>query len=106
MESVCLDRDHDLVRLVGLMVYFDYRGEPDLIHFGLARRRDQDLRLTPTRALLGTPAYMAPDQVRGDVSGAEHARDIYSLGVVLYEAVTARPPFTAEIDAVLFHLIL
>jgi predicted Ser/Thr protein kinase len=87
-------------------VILNARGEPVLIDFGLARRLNQDLRLTRARALLGSPSYMAPEQVRGEVGGPEHARDIYSLGVVLYELASGRLPFHDDVDGLLFHRIL
>lgn len=66
-----------------------------LLDFGIARRADRRC-LTATGAPLGTPMYVAPEQVRGH---AEMRSDIYSLGVILFEALTGRPPFDAE-DAV------
>src|SRR5262249_21741483 len=65
-----------------------------LMDFGLARRGDSgDIRLTQQGALLGTPAYMAPEQAKGDSHTAGPACDIYGLGVLLYELLTLRLPF-------------
>ena len=63
--------------------------------FGIARGEiDEDTRLTSTGAVLGTPAYMSPEQGAGDrLVGARS--DIYSLGCVLYEMLAGEPPFTA-----------
>ena len=60
--------------------------------FGLAKRLDGDAEQTPSGAPLGTPSYMAPEQARGgrDIGPAA---DLYSLGAVLYEMLTGRPPF-------------
>lgn len=66
-----------------------------LLDFGIARRADRR-RLTATGAPMGTPMYVAPEQVRGR---PDHRADIYSLGVVMFEALSGRPPFDAE-DAV------
>ena len=65
--------------------------------FGLAKlsRRPETPRTPVTRsgAILGTPAYIAPEQARGHGAEVGPAADIYSLGVILYEALTGRPPF-------------
>ncbi|HEY7155268.1 MAG TPA: serine/threonine-protein kinase, partial [Gemmataceae bacterium] len=69
-------------------------GEPVLMDFGLARRDDSgDIRLTQQGAVLGTPAYMAPEQAKGDSHTVGPSCDIYSLGVLLYELLTHRLPF-------------
>jgi predicted Ser/Thr protein kinase len=83
-------------------VMVDQQGEPVIVDFGLARRTGtQDIRLTQSGIFLGTPAYMAPEQVRGDVEAMGPASDIYSLGVILYELVCGRLPFVGSAAAVL-----
>jgi len=69
---------------------------PKVTDFGLARMLDAGQDHTKTGAILGTPAYMAPEQAAGcgDVIGPR--TDIYSLGTLLYEALTGRPPFSGE----------
>ena len=69
-------------------------GTVHLIDFGLARSFE-DLTWTNTGALLGTPRYMSPEQVTGRIK-VDHRTDIYSLGFMLYEMLTSRPPFAAE----------
>jgi serine/threonine protein kinase len=70
------------------------RGEPVIMDFGLARRANaDDARLTRVGALVGTPAYMAPEQMTGDVDRLGPACDIYSLGVMLYELLSGQLPF-------------
>jgi serine/threonine protein kinase/formylglycine-generating enzyme required for sulfatase activity len=65
-------------------------GTPVLLDFGLARR-EHDERMTTD--IIGTPAYMSPEQARGDTDQVGAATDIYSLGVILYELLTGRTPF-------------
>jgi HEAT repeat protein len=73
-----------------------------VVDFGLAAVNDADARLTKTGILLGTPTYMAPEQVRARTIDAR--TDIYSLGVIMYEIFTGRPPYVADDPmAVLFQ---
>jgi serine/threonine protein kinase len=72
-------------------------GIPKITDFGLAKRLDADSTAwTLEGAVVGTPAYMAPEQAAGRVSDVGPAVDVYALGVILYEAITGRPPFQAE----------
>ena len=66
---------------------------PRITDFGLAKRLEGDAGLTATGAVVGTPSYMPPEQANGQSVGP--TADIYSLGAVLYELVTGRPPFRA-----------
>ena len=75
-----------------------------VIDFGLARFFE-DVTLTNTGALVGTPLYMSPEQVSGRVS-VDHRSDIYSLGIVLYEMLTLRRPISAPTrEGVLRHVV-
>jgi serine/threonine protein kinase/tetratricopeptide (TPR) repeat protein len=67
---------------------------PKVTDFGLAKQLDAT-GWTQSGALLGTPSYMAPEQARGEGKDVGPAVDVYGLGAVLYECLTARPPFKA-----------
>jgi WD40 repeat protein/tRNA A-37 threonylcarbamoyl transferase component Bud32 len=73
----------------------DRDGTPYVTDFGLAKKVDADDGRTRTGAVLGTPAYMAPEQARGE-KGLSVAADVYSLGAMLYEVLTGRPPFRGD----------
>jgi WD40 repeat protein len=74
-------------------------GIPRLTDFGLARLADGPADPARPHTVLGTPAYMAPEQARGRVDDVDEATDVYGLGAVLYEALTGRPPFRGATDA-------
>ncbi len=69
--------------------------QPKITDFGLARL-DAGPQLTQTGDVLGTPSYMAPEQVAGKSAVMSPATDVYGLGAILYECLTGRPPFKAE----------
>jgi WD40 repeat protein len=77
-------------------ILIDQREEPFVTDFGLAKILEQDSSLTGSQAVMGTPAYMAPEQAAGKTREATTAADIYSLGVVLYELLTGSQPFSGE----------
>jgi serine/threonine-protein kinase len=81
-------------------------GVPKVSDFGLARRLGGDTGLTGTGTAVGTPSYMAPEQAQGHVGAAAPAADVYSLGAILYEMLTGRPPFKAETAAETVHQLL
>ena len=70
------------------------KDEPVVMDFGLARRHGpRDARVTSSGAIIGTPAYSAPEQFGGDANAITPAADVYSLGVILYEMLAGRLPF-------------
>ena len=72
-------------------------GRPVLNDFGIARMIEQEGQgLTQTGAAIGTPAYMAPEQIQGQKDKISAATDLYSLATILYELLTGRTPFTAD----------
>lgn len=73
----------------------DSMRRPRIIDFGLARLLDAP-RVTRSGEIAGTPCYMSPEQIRARRDGIDHRTDVYSLGAVLYEALTSRPPFQGD----------
>ncbi|QDT35026.1 bifunctional serine/threonine-protein kinase/formylglycine-generating enzyme family protein [Thalassoglobus polymorphus] len=88
-------------------IMVDKKGEPVVMDFGLARRSDSDdVQVTQSGAILGTPAYMAPEQVAGDQSAINHQVDIYALGIIMYELITGEMPFKGNLMALLQQISL
>lgn len=69
---------------------------PVVMDFGLAREAGDNRGLTESGAVMGTPAYMAPEQARGDVRTLDRRADVYSLGATLYDLIAGVPPFDAQ----------
>ena len=82
-------------------VLFDVQGAPWLTDFGLATQPGGDATLTLDGQLLGTPAYMAPEQAAGKTHQIDGRTDVYGLGAVLYECLTGRLPFMGSPSAIL-----
>ena len=77
-------------------ILLDLEGVPHVTDFGLARCIETESSLTQTGLILGTPAYMAPEQASGSPGELTEAVDVYGLGAVLYKLLTGRPPFQAD----------
>jgi serine/threonine protein kinase len=80
-------------------IMIDRDGEPVVMDFGLARSVDDEVQVTNAGGILGTPGYMSPEQVEGKNVGPR--TDIYSLGVILYQILTGRLPFSGSLASVL-----
>jgi eukaryotic-like serine/threonine-protein kinase len=80
-------------------IVIDGSGEPHVIDFGLARRVQADGELIDSGAILGTPAYMAPEQAAGRRGRATTATDVYRLGAILHALITGWAPFEADSPA-------
>ncbi|MBT4867255.1 MAG: protein kinase [Planctomycetaceae bacterium] len=88
-------------------IMIDENRKPVIMDFGLARRlfKEGEDRLTHSGALVGSPAYMSPEQVDGNPAGITSLSDIYSLGVVLYELLTGVRPFRGYVGAVMGKIL-
>jgi WD40 repeat protein len=87
-------------------ILFDDADRPYVSDFGMAKLAGSDAGLTRTAATYGTPYYLAPEIVRGDMRAATTASDLWALGAMLYEVLAGRPPFEAESVPVVLRKIV
>ncbi len=85
-------------------ILVDLEGQPHVSDFGLAKWSGDQVTLTNPGLVLGTPAYMSPEQACGDSHTVDRRSDVYSLGVLLYEMLTGKPPFEGD-STLLLHQI-
>jgi WD40 repeat protein len=77
-------------------ILMDERGKPHVTDFGLAKKLEESIELTQSGVVMGTPAYMAPEQSLGRRGAVTTASDVYGLGAVLYAVLTGRAPFQGD----------
>jgi hypothetical protein len=82
-------------------ILMDNRGEPHVTDFGLAMRSVGQVTMTSDGRILGTPAYISPEQAVGDAALADRRTDVYSFGVLLFELLTDALPFRGTVEVLI-----
>jgi tRNA A-37 threonylcarbamoyl transferase component Bud32 len=97
LDGIAYAHEHDIIHrdLKPENIMITKAGNVKIMDFGLARKREVSRKLTKTGTALGTPAYMAPEQIQGD-GEVDPRSDQYSLGIMAYELICGRTPFIDE----------
>lgn len=111
MRLICLAvqhaHDHGIIHrdLKPGNIMIDQDGQPFVMDFGLARAEEGDITITVDGTVLGTPAFMSPEQAEGHTHRLDQRSDVYSLGVILYKLLCRELPFSGSKRMLIYQVI-